>query len=149
MSYALLDATTYNHTVLASEFERTFPLRDESRLVAPDSLLVTRALEQFVLLQIPLNASAFDAVTGALDGPMTEAQLVRVFMLAALGNLVRGSDCALQSDPVTGSLVPSNTYTANRVLVFEVLVFVLVLALGVLWFFEPTPPGARRARKNA
>ena len=72
---------------------------------------------------------------------MGEGPILRILMKASLGNLVQDADPSAKdkirqpylANPVTGKLQYVDSYNSNRLLIFQVLVFGLLLALGRSW----------------
>ena len=120
---------SFNEELLVSAFQAAFPLRDGSTLAVSDTALVNEALWRINELGVPLDP--------AQAGTMSEATLLEVYMRAALGTFVNGTECAFQTDPVTARIVPADTWYSNRVLVFQVLVILLLICLARLWFVLP------------
>lgn len=152
VSLAVLDSCaavqlqhTYDPELLLREFKSTFPLRDGSTLISEQSTLVQAALHQFQVLGIPLNQSEV--------GGMQQDTLLHVFMLAVLGNLaLDDSGRQFVADSITGKIVLESTYESNRVLVFEVLVFAVLVALARVWLVDTQcrqQTASRQGAKNA
>lgn len=120
-------------TIVYEAFIKTFPLIEDSELLTKESVLIEKALEQLDGLDIPRNLTLFCQ--------SNETFIVNILMTAVLGNLVRENkaftnDHGTQpflSDPISGEIVYVENFMTNRIIVFQVLVFSLVLALGRSW----------------
>ena len=117
---------SFDTALLTEAFSKAFPLRDGSTLAVSNTVLVDEALWRINELGVPMDPTQC--------GTMSEAKLLDVYMKAALGTFMNETECAFQADPVTARIVPADTWFTNRVLVFEVLVFMLLIALARLWF---------------
>lgn len=119
---------SFDTDLLVAAFSNAFPLRDGSTLAVSNTVLVNEALWRINELGVPMDP--------AQVGTMSEANLLDVYMKAALGTFMNETECAFHADPVTARIVPADTWFTNRVLVFEVLVFLLLIALARLWFIS-------------
>jgi len=116
----------FNSTLLLKVFQDEFPLQDGARLASSESVLIKQVLYQLSSLGVPLNAS--------LVTELSEEKLLQVYMLAVTGNLVKENTQMFRVDTVSGKLVMADTYENNRQLIFEIMVFALLLVLGKTWF---------------
>eukprot|EP00961_Rhodomonas_salina_P064513 867963-Rhodomonas_salina.2 len=117
--------------LLYTAFKTVFPLKDGSELLARRSVIIDAAMEHLSTTGIPRNITQFCA--------MDEAEIMVVFMKATLGNLVMSDEIAdafqpYLADPTTGKLVYVDDFTNNRLLIFQVLVFSLLIALARTWY---------------
>jgi acetyl esterase/lipase len=118
-----------NPALLFAAFKSVFPVRDGSTILAQEDVFSREAREHLDLLGVPHSAAAFCAET-------EEADVLKVLMKASLGNIV---GTPFQANPVSGKLEAVDTYETNRVAVFQVLVFALLLALARSWFLLEQP----------
>lgn len=127
-------AGAFSDAKLFTAFTAVFPLRDGSDVLAHDTVFAAEARAHLDLLGVPHNASA----VCALD----EDALLLVLMKASLGNLLQAEDPDAAdkirqpylANAVTGKLEYVDNYTSNRVVVFQVLVFSLLLGLARSWY---------------
>ena len=123
---------TLNRTLVYQSFLRTFPLSEGSSLLVEEGVLTAKALQHIQMLGVPDNITQFRA--------QSDGFLIDIIMQAALGSLgnnTRGETEALYmivADPTTGTLRRVDSLTHNRILVFEVMVFALLLALTRAWY---------------
>lgn len=123
----------FDKTIVYEAFIKTFPLIEDSELLTKESVLIEKALEHLDALDIPRNLTLFCQ--------SNETFIVNILMTAVLGNLVKKDDAFANdhgtqpflSDPISGEIVYVENFMTNRIIVFQVLVFSLVLALGRSW----------------
>jgi hypothetical protein len=128
-----------NAALLFEAFTEVFPVRDGSTILAEEAVFTREAEHHLELLGVPGSMAAFCA-------EVSEAALLRVLMHASLGNLVREPDHKTNqpvagpymTDPITGVIERVDTYESNRVVVFQVLVFSLLVALARSWYLIET-----------
>ena len=133
----------FDNVAVYAAFSHVFPFKDGSVLLAGSdtSVFEMQALDQLGYIGVTDNVTVFCA--------KPEEEILVVLMKAALGNLIVNTSGDEKNrpfvvDPVTGKLEPVESLQNNRVLVFEVLVFALLLALARSWYamysrsrFEP------------
>ncbi len=129
--YVCPASATFNVSVVHDEFVSVFPMKDGATLSVGSYVFYERGLQVLGRLNIT-------SCEGVMCGK-TESEFVHVLMLAVLGSFVVGQEgdgCKAPwvSDPVTGSLQQVDTFVSNRILVFEVLVFILVISLARVWY---------------
>lgn len=116
-------------------FKNTFPLVDNSELLTIQSIVVDRAVEKLNTIGVYHNISTFCS--------LDEQEILNVLMKAVLGSLVSDKDKQpFQIDATTGQIVYTDNFTNNRLIIFQVLVFSLLIALARTWFV------ASDSRKN-
>lgn len=121
-----------NRTLLYNSFVRTFPIRDSSIIMTDNSALVQSAVREIHKLGVPDNITLFRS--------QSDEFLIDIMMLAALGNMANATKedihaiAIIVADPATGRLERLDSITHNRILILEVMIFVLVIALGRSWF---------------
>jgi hypothetical protein len=135
---ALLAATggaaAFEQAALFAAFKAVFPPRDGSEILSDEAVFAAEARRHLALLGAPANMSALCA--------LPEERVLELLMKASLGNLVMSEDPEApgkiaqpyQADPVSGRVVFVDSYASNRLVVFQVLVFGLLLALAHSWF---------------
>lgn len=127
-------AGAYSPAALFDAFRAVFPVKDGSEILAEESVFAAEAQRHLDLLGIPANLTAFCA--------LPEEQVLGIFMKASLGNLVQDADPSARekirqpylANPQTGRLEYVDNFTSNRLVVFQVLVFGLLMALGRSWY---------------
>lgn len=124
----------FDSTILYEAFTSVFPLKDGSHLLLDETVFIEEALRHLDLLQVPHTKAEFCA--------LDEARIATVIMKASLGNLVQDEDPLArdklrqpyQANPLTGKIEYVNNYTSNRLMIFEVLIYSLLLALARSWY---------------
>ena len=129
----------FNNVAVYEAFSLVFPFKDDSVLLAGSntSVFELQALDQLSYLGVTNSVGDFCA--------KSEAEILVVLMKAALGNLLvnttgEGCNRPFVVDPVSGKLERVESLENNRVLVFEVLVFALLLALARSWYVMHSLP---------
>jgi hypothetical protein len=133
----LLTATSVNafdSAALFTAFKAVFPPRDGSEILSDETVFAAEARRHLDTLGVPHSLSGFCA--------LPEERVLEILMKASLGNLVMSNDTdapdkirqPYQTNPVTGHLEYVDNYASNRLVIFQVLVFGLLLALGRSWF---------------
>ena len=125
-------------SALFNAFIEVFPLKDGSQYLASynTSVLEQQALLQLAYLGVPDNITLYCQ--------LPEADIVRTLMLAALGNLLvnttdsDGCGAPFVSDATSGHIERANSFAHNRVLIFEIIIFSLLIALARAWFVIQT-----------
>lgn len=126
--------TELDHDALFQAFTEVFPLKDGSAYLTSynTSVLEKQALTLLSFIGVPQNVTEFCQ--------QPEEQIIRVMILASLGNLIAnttdGDECAspFVSDATSGVIERANSFASNRVLIFEVIIFSLLLALARAWY---------------
>jgi hypothetical protein len=137
----------FNESVVHNEFVTVFPMKDGATLSMGSYVFYERGLQ--VLSRLPVNITSCESVMCG----KTEAEFVHILMLAVLGSFVVGQEgdgCKAPwvSDPVTGSLQQVDTFISNSILVFEVLVFILVISLARVWYVLHKNEEIARSKKR-
>lgn len=108
-------------------FKKTFPLQDNSELLTKQAIVVNRAIERLNSIGVYYNVSTFCS--------LDEQEILNVLMHAVLGFLVIEEEKQpFQIDVTTGKLVFTDNFTNNRLIIFQVLVFSLLIALARTWY---------------
>ena len=116
--------------LLLEAFKHVFPLKDGSEILVRDSAFELEALHHIELLGVSSNTSDFCA--------LDETTVLTILMKASLGNLLMATSESqdtqpYQANPITGKLEFVDSYDSNRLLVFQVLVFSLLLGIARSW----------------
>ena len=135
----------FDDAALFQAFTAVFPLRDGSEVLAQDTVFAGEARAHLDLLGVPHNVSGVCT--------MDESALLLVLMKASLGNLVQDEDPAAgdkirqpyQANAVSGKLEYVDNFTSNRLVIFQVLVFSLLLGLARSWYQLERLRGKSRA----
>ncbi len=134
LAAAAASAAAFDSAALFAAFKAVFPPRDGSEILSDEAVFAAEARRHLDLLGVPANLSALCA--------LPEQRVLELLMKASLGNLVMSEDPdapgkiaqPYQSDPVSGRLEYVDSYASNRLVIFQVLVFGLLLALAHSWF---------------